>query len=213
MTRTGRALLMALAFTLAGLTPASVFAANPKDDAAAEAKAKAKEDAKAREDAKAKAKAGEKAKAKADDKQEAEAATAFLKKLYASYRREDFSPLKNNGKRYFDASLVSLIREDARLSGDEVGALDFDPVCQCQDPEGMKATVHDAKLTGGKSATAKVELKFDKEDEIRITYVLVQILGQWRIHDIENDLDRSLRQFLTKANLERAAELKTEKAK
>ena len=95
----------------------------------------------------------------------AKQATAFLRQIYANYRKADYSPLKDNGARVFDAAMVALIKEDARLSNGEVGALDFDPVCQCQDSSGIKATVQEAALAGSGAATATATLGFSGPGE------------------------------------------------
>ena len=62
--------------------------------------------------------------------------SAYVERLYGSYRRADFNPLGQPG-RYFAPRLLAAINEDSRLSKGEVGYLDGDPICQCQDPAGL----------------------------------------------------------------------------
>ena len=44
-------------------------------------------------------------------------------------------------ERYFAPQLMAAIKEDARLAHGEVGYVDGDPICQCQDPDGLHASV------------------------------------------------------------------------
>ena len=64
---------------------------------------------------------------------------AFMQRLYAQYRNADFSPFTHID-RVFAPHLIAAIKEDERLAHGEVGYLDGDPVCQCQDPAGMHPT-------------------------------------------------------------------------
>ena len=63
-----------------------------------------------------------------------EQATTFVRRLYAGYANDDFSPLKNGGRRYFDPEMVALIRADSQLAKGEVGALDFDQSASARTP-------------------------------------------------------------------------------
>ena len=61
--------------------------------------------------------------------QQAETPRAFVEHIYAGYRREDYDPLARP-ERIFAAALAAAMNEDARLSRDEVGYMDADPLCQ-----------------------------------------------------------------------------------
>ena len=63
---------------------------------------------------------------------QAESPRQFVARVYASYAREDYSPLARPGS-VFAPMLVREIREDQRLAKGEVGYLDGDPLCDCQD--------------------------------------------------------------------------------
>ena len=68
----------------------------------------------------------------------AQAPKAWLEHVYAGYRSESFNPF-DHPDRYFSPRLAAAIAEDARLAKGEVGYLDGDPICQCQDPDGLQA--------------------------------------------------------------------------
>jgi hypothetical protein len=126
-------------------------------------------------------------------------ARAFMEQLYAKYGDPSFCPTCDGKGRFFDAPLSRLIDADARQANGEVGALDGDPVCQCQDPGGMKAKVLSVALTSAYAAVATVDLDFTLEkppQKRRVTFDLVVENGHWRIHDIHSSDTPSLRALL-----------------
>lgn len=140
-------------------------------------------------------------------------ARAFLTKLYAHYPHRAGSPafdaLGRQAPRVFDPSLIALMRDNERLTpSDEVGALDGDPICDCQDSEGMKAKIGAIRATGQSAATARVDIVFavaTPPDTRQLDLDLVRSRGQWRIRDIHSKDQPSLRAYLIQANREAAA--------
>jgi hypothetical protein len=138
-------------------------------------------------------------------------AKAFLAQLYAHYPAKSgarpFDPLGRQAASVFDPSFVALLREDARLTppGD-VGAIDWDPICGCQDDDGMKTQIGAIRPVGPSAATALVEVRFaGVTTSDRIALDLVVDRGQWRIHDIRTKDVPSLRADLIKSNRAAAA--------
>jgi len=63
---------------------------------------------------------------------------AFVSQLYARYRDERFSPFHHIDG-IFAPPLARAIRLDQKLAGPgEIGALDGDPICDCQDSDGYR---------------------------------------------------------------------------
>ncbi|HSS21836.1 MAG TPA: hypothetical protein VLL54_17315 [Pyrinomonadaceae bacterium] len=98
--------------------------------------------------------------------------------------------------RYFDKSLGDLIWKDAKRSGDEVGALDGDPLFNAQDMKIKRLIVHSGVLSyegpvkNDKTPPnhATVDVDFYNFREIhKITFELVRTRVGWRIHDIHYD--------------------------
>ena len=138
---------------------------------------------------------------------DAAGARVFLARLYAHYPvppgRESFVPTGPAAARVFDPGMVALLREDERLAGGEVGAIDADPLCDCQDDSGLKVTIEAVRLTGPSSAQATVALRFAASvppDFERLRISLVRVAGRWRIHDIGSKSTSSLRAYLTRQN-------------
>jgi hypothetical protein len=142
-----------------------------------------------------------------------QAARAFLERLYAHYRPATgawaFDPTGTNAADVFDPSMIAFFRENARLTpkGDE-GAIEGDPICDCQDSGGMRSRILAFWLVAPDTAMADVDLIFSAASppEVRrLTITLVTIHGQWRIYDISSKDMPSFRAYLIKANREARA--------
>ena len=131
-------------------------------------------------------------------------ARAFVGRLYAHYptanRNPAFDPLAAPVEaRVFDPSLVRLLDDDRRLAQGEVGSLDGDPLCDCQDDGGMRFTLRSVRAAGANAATAIVIRHATPGDEpaaLPITLDLVRLTGGWRIRDIHTPDTPSLRALL-----------------
>src|SRR6478672_4968949 len=97
----------------------------------------------------------------------AETPKAYLERIYASYRDTNFSPF-NHPDRYFSPRLKAAIDEDARLSNGEVGYVDGDPICQCQDADGLRARVLRVHMKGAGNATVEVMVDFTDSTARRV---------------------------------------------
>jgi hypothetical protein len=114
-------------------------------------------------------------------------ARAFVRSLYDHYEPNgSFAVLADEEEpRYFAADTLSLLRENTRLLKGEVGDIDVDPVCVCQDNDGMKATVRSVTMTGKDAARADIDIGWSSDRHItRVKMDLVRGSGGWRIHDI-----------------------------
>ena len=131
--------------------------------------------------------------------QPADAPRRFLDRVYASYSKPDFSPFRQPG-RYFAPRLVAAIREDARLAHGEVGYLDGDPLCQCQDTAGLRTRITRVTLSGPGRASAEVILDYPDNTPTRIRLSLVQTRSGWRIGDVSANGEPSLIIALERSN-------------
>lgn len=125
---------------------------------------------------------------------------AFMQRLYAGYRDENFSPFVHP-ERYFAPSLIAAMNEDSKLAHGEVGYVDGDPVCQCQDAGGMQATIVGVKAQSATKAVATVSLRFDDAIKPRpVKFSLVRTRGGWRIADVSSADEPSLIRAIEKSN-------------
>jgi Protein of unknown function (DUF3828) len=132
--------------------------------------------------------------------QSAAAARTFLLIVYRHYQNAgkgiDFEG--PNAALYFHSSLVALIRQDIKVNGPgNAPAIDFDPICSCQDWKGIWGLKIDVKIENPKRAHADVSFSLappkspSKDSSRQLAITLVPEHGAWRIYDIEDDSDSS----------------------
>jgi hypothetical protein len=131
--------------------------------------------------------------------QPAETPKAYMERLYASYRNPSFNPL-DHPSRYFAPRLVAAIREDARLAKGEVGYVDGDPICQCQDPDGLHAKVVRVTRSSDSKAIAEVIIDFTDSTLRRVRFSLVRTAAGWRIADVSSGDEPSFVRAIEDAN-------------
>lgn len=135
--------------------------------------------------------------------QPTETPSAFVERLYAGYRDPDYNPLAKPG-RIFAPGLVAEIKEDMRLSRGEVGYMDGDPVCQCQDAAELRHSIEEIGQPAEKMATARIRLDFGASDRRLLTLRLMRTKAGWRIADIATADEPSLLHSLRRFNRRRA---------
>ena len=133
--------------------------------------------------------------------QPAETPRQFVTRAFAGYRSASFNPL-DKPERWFAPRLSAAIRDDAKLAHGEVGYLDGDPICQCQDPDGMRPSVVGAALQGRDKATVKVSIGWPHDKPRPATFSLVRTPAGWRIADVSSADEPSLLKALDKSNAE-----------
>jgi hypothetical protein len=125
------------------------------------------------------------------------AASAFARRLYDAYRTGAPDYLGRDARRTFAPPLLALIlRDRASTPPGEVGLLDGDPICDCQDAGGLRLT-HLAISAGGAGRTrARVSLRFPPAETRVLTLDLVAEQGEWRVADVHAPETPSLVRFL-----------------
>jgi len=134
----------------------------------------------------------------------ADSPRAFIEQVYRLYRSADFNPFEHH-ERYFTPRLAKALDDDATMDPGEVGMLDYDPLCQCQDDSGMRTKVQ-AVSERGSSADARVSVYFGSSDQRDIHVKLERTAKGWRIADVAAKDEPSLLADLVKSNRERRAE-------
>jgi hypothetical protein len=139
---------------------------------------------------------------------DATAARAFLLKLYSHYPQKQngpfFDPVDKNAADVFEPGMIAAFKEDSRLAKGEVGFVDGDPICMCQDDGGMTWKMVSVTIKGA-NADAVVNLNWPGGDARAVTIHLVPVKGQWRIYDLSTKDEPSYRADLLKANKDAAA--------
>ena len=125
--------------------------------------------------------------------QDAASAKTFLQSVYALYSK--------NGKgatltsRYYDSTLLRLVATDNKLNAGDIGVLEGDPVCGCQDWKGIWDLKIETQMQGPSHALADVSFALSapkgrtKDDLRKLQITLVPERGQWRIYNILDESD------------------------
>ncbi len=113
-------------------------------------------------------------------------AEAFVRGVYADYGRPD-SPdvLGEPAPGIFAPRLLGLIRADQKAAGGEVGRLDEDPLCDCQDDDGFRlSSVGVARgAAGGVVATVRFVIG---AVPVVVSLDLVTTRDGWRVADVHS---------------------------
>jgi hypothetical protein len=96
----------------------------------------------------------------------------------------------------FSFQLLGLIRADEREAHGEVGRLDGDPICDCQDAGGLALTGLDIQLAPHGRAAAHVTLHYPSPEVRKLTLQLLWTPHGWLVDDVSTAETPSLRQLL-----------------
>jgi hypothetical protein len=119
---------------------------------------------------------------------DAGSAKHFVDNLYAQYGRSTDPPnlFEGTASQAFTPSLIKLARTDAKAAKPDVGVLDYDPVCNCQDPDvkfpDLKITIESANAD---RATAVVQFTTDNTPN-KLVLTLARKENDWRIFNIKD---------------------------
>ncbi|MDB5720078.1 MAG: hypothetical protein JWP15_696 [Alphaproteobacteria bacterium] len=121
------------------------------------------------------------------------AARDFVTRLYARYERGNLQPAVAEAQIYAP-ELVRQMALNGKLHGpEEVGLIDYDPICQCQDLADLKAAIGPVKPAGPGRAMVKVSLRFGPGSDRRsLRLQLVRTAAGWRVGDIATKAQPSL---------------------
>jgi hypothetical protein len=129
---------------------------------------------------------------------------AFLEGLYAHYKSSSstgtsWAPMGADVKDVFDPDTVQLLAADTKALKGELGEIDGDWLCDCQDWGSITAavTVTSQSPTAAKATAAFRDTQVPDEKDKRNTFDLVKTPAGWRIHDMGTPQDASLRHVLT----------------
>ncbi|HEX3423834.1 MAG TPA: DUF3828 domain-containing protein [Sphingomicrobium sp.] len=123
----------------------------------------------------------------------------FVQRIYSSYRDSTFSPLVHP-ETIFAPRLSAAIRKDQEFAQGEVGFVDGDPLCDCQDTGGMRSRIISVTASGPR-AVARVSIRFSGTNDSRdLRLKLIRTAAGWRIADVGTHDERSLLEDLLKAN-------------
>ncbi len=123
-------------------------------------------------------------------------AKLFVERLYQSYSEPDSPPiLGRRASTLFAPKLLAEIRADQTRHPGAVGKLDHDPICDCQDSDGLKP--FQINVTELPDSRAEASVRFKLGESVRALRLhLISTQGGWRIADVATQGMPSLRAFL-----------------
>jgi hypothetical protein len=128
--------------------------------------------------------------------QSLDSARAFVRGLYEAYRHGEPDYLGARARATFAPQLLALIRHDqATTPAGDVGTIDGDPICDCQDDGGMKVEHVEVAAVAPGRAVARATVKF-AADVTPVRLDLVAWRGQWRVADVHTKAMPSLVRLL-----------------
>lgn len=135
--------------------------------------------------------------------QDAPSAREFARGLYGAYHGHGPDYLGRQADAVFAPALLRLIRRDAaETPAGDVGALDGDPICDCQDFDGLRNV--DVRIAGGANGHARATIRFQITGQRRTVGLdLVAVGGHWRVSDVHTADTPSLVRLLTRSLSER----------
>lgn len=121
----------------------------------------------------------------------------FVRRVYSNYRHNGpgVSTLRPAGTPYYSAALLDAFAKDSDAAHGEVGAIDGDPICNCQDFDALRVTRISVSALQGDMVKAEVGFDVTKEHEA-VTLTLTRTQQGWRIADIADKTMKSLMALL-----------------
>lgn len=138
--------------------------------------------------------------------QNGKSAKNFVHKVYADYANPDWRHLEQRHASFYTSELYHLILADRSSHPGDVWKLDFDPICDCQDPgDPGELKVQSIKLSIFGQAKLKAHVAFLIANDPRaVTLLLLDTRSGWRIDDITSRDMPSLRALLEKKRISRS---------
>ena len=133
-------------------------------------------------------------------------AEAFVREIYAGYAASEVSdaPPAGDGAPMWSRRMAALIDRDIELAKDDLPFLDADPICNCQDWEGI--AVQSVRLRAIGRGRVEATVRFVNGGEAQTgRFILIREDGGWRIDDVLNPPYRGLAARLAESNRRVAA--------
>lgn len=132
--------------------------------------------------------------------QDNKSAKDFVRQVYADYANPDWRHLEQRHASFYTPDLYHRILADRSSHPGDIGELDFDPICDCQDPgDPGELKVQSITFSTFGQAKLKAHVAFLIANDPRaVTLLLLDTRSGWRIDDITSRDMPSLRALLGK---------------
>lgn len=125
-------------------------------------------------------------------------AKKFILEVYADYTNPDISHQQQRQRNFYSPQLYRLILADSTAHPGEIGNLDNDPICDCQDP-GDPGDLKVRSIRFSKAGPSRIRATVDfviVTTPRTVVLLLLETPSGWRIDDISTTGMPSLRRLL-----------------
>lgn len=127
----------------------------------------------------------------------------FVRWVYAPGVLETLSPLGDDAPRIFTAEVLDLMDAARAATEESHPAFEADPLCQCQDPGGLRFLISAVPELSPRAALARVAFDFratpepvDPGEAVAVDLVLRKEAQGWRVDDVRTREGYSFRRSL-----------------
>ena len=133
--------------------------------------------------------------------QPTETPSGFVARFYAQYRKQAFGSLERP-ENWYAPRLLAAIKDDSRLAQGEIGYLEGDPLCGCQDYDRISARITSYRRPSSNTALVRVyvDLGFGPQDARYLRLSLTLTSRGWRVADVSSSDEPSLLRALQRSN-------------
>ena len=124
----------------------------------------------------------------------AQSPETFVRSIYSRYKSQMPDYNGRQAEAVFSPSLLQLIRKNGTTGF--IGHLDIDPVCSCNEIDGLAVDRIAVSRLAADHALATVSLSFGNAGSQILRLTLISVNGDWRVDDITSAAVGSLRSKL-----------------
>lgn len=126
---------------------------------------------------------------------------AFVARAYSQYRKHPYGSLEHPAQ-WYAQRLAAAINEDTRLAHGEIGYLEGDPLCDCQDYDHIAERITSFRRLSVSRVVVgvRVDLGFAPQDAPNLRLTLDRTADGWRIADVASAEEPSLLRTLQRSN-------------
>jgi hypothetical protein len=132
------------------------------------------------------------------DSAKIESPEAFVRSIYSRYQSKMPDYNSKDAEAVFSPSLLQLIRKNGTPGF--IGHLDVDPVCSCNEIDGLTVDRIAVSQLDKDHSTATVSLSFGNAVSQTVRLRLISVNGNWRVDDINSTATGRLRKRLSDEN-------------
>jgi hypothetical protein len=111
---------------------------------------------------------------------------AFVLALYGNYERDADANYLNSPEKVFTPRVLALMEAEARtIKPGDMGVIESDPLCDCQDSTGLTGVTVAPSVAGPGRVRADVKFTISSQP-VAVTLDIAAVNGAWRVADVHS---------------------------